>query len=141
MKTLVIDASVAAKLLFTEPGTDAAEAVLRLPKSRFIAPDLLPVELGSLIWKRYRRGEVQRERADAIFQRVNDLPIDLTPIPDLLDAAFELAMSTDRTIYDCLYIAAAISEDGVVITADERLVNGLARGPLASRVSLLAEFA
>jgi predicted nucleic acid-binding protein len=47
----------------------------------------------------------------------------------LLKPAFEIACQTDRTVYDCLYLALAIELGGKLVTADERLVNSLANGP------------
>ena len=35
-------------------------------------------------------------------------------------------MATERSVYDCLYIALAIRYDAEMITADERLANSVA---------------
>jgi predicted nucleic acid-binding protein len=44
----------------------------------------------------------------------------------LLDNAFTIAATFDRTVYDGLYIAVAAESGAAVITADELLVNSLA---------------
>lgn len=139
--TFVIDASVAGKLLFEEPGTAAAEAVFRVAGARFIAPSLLPVELASIVWKRHRRGELDRVSALAVFEQIRSIPVELVEQEDLLAGAFEIAVETDRTVYDCLYLAAAIAEAGVLVTADDRLVNALKGGPLGGRIRSLGSFA
>ena len=58
--TIIVDASVAAKWLFQEPETDKARALLgevRTGKLSMLAPELLPVEVASSLWKRvYRQG-------------------------------------------------------------------------------------
>ena len=43
--------------------------------------------------------------------------------------AIEVALATGRTVYDSLYIALAMNEGCRFVTADERLVNGLASTP------------
>ena len=52
----------------------------------------------------------------------------------LLDAAFEIALTTRRTVYDCLYIALAERLDCVAVTADAKLYNATPGGPYAARV-------
>jgi predicted nucleic acid-binding protein len=44
----------------------------------------------------------------------------------LLPEAVEIALSHDRSVYDCLYIALAIQFKTEMITADERLANAVA---------------
>jgi len=51
-----------------------------------------------------------------------------TSIPNrsLLDIAFAIATAFDRTVYDSLYVALAISAKSQFVTADEKLANALA---------------
>ena len=141
MSTFIIDASVAAKLLFEEPGTAHAEAVFRQEGGRFVAPSLLPVELASIVWKRRRRGEIDARHAAAVFAEIEGVPVELLDQGELLAAAFELAVELDRTVYDCLYVATAVAEDGELVTADERLVNAVRAGPVGRYVRGLSSFA
>lgn len=55
----------------------------------------------------------------------------------LIAPAFTLAAQTQRTVYDCLYLALAIQLGGVMVTADDRLVNSLSATPLASNIMRL----
>jgi hypothetical protein len=50
----------------------------------------------------------------------------------LLEAAFEIATRTGRTVYDSLYVALAVQSGCRLITADERLYNTLEGGPLGA---------
>jgi predicted nucleic acid-binding protein len=43
----------------------------------------------------------------------------------LLEQALQIAMACDRSFYDSLYVAVAVSAKAELITADERLVNAL----------------
>jgi predicted nucleic acid-binding protein len=45
---------------------------------------------------------------------------------DLLPEAFAIATAFDRTVYDSIYVALAITSKSRLVTADERLANALA---------------
>lgn len=134
MTALVVDASVAAKLLFEEDGSAEAEAALSAPGASFLAPDLLVCEVGSVIWKRARRGEISTAQASELFDRFLMLPVELRSARDVAPEALVVAMTLDRSVYDCMYLALAIAVDGVMLTSDARLVNALAASPLAGHV-------
>ncbi len=67
------------------------------------------------------------------------MPIEDFPLRPLTSLATELAIETDRTIYDCLYVALAIEQKCQFLTADERLVNALGKSPVAEHVRLLSD--
>ena len=62
------------------------------------------------------------------------LPVTRCPDSPLLAAAFDLAERTDRTVYDCVYLALAVQLGGRMVTADQRLHNTPAGTPWASHV-------
>lgn len=139
MKALVPDASVVAKLLFEEEGSDRAEAALSGPGTALLAPDLLLAEVAGVIWKRARRGELTEQQARESLERLLALPVELAPTRDLVADALDLALATDRTVYDCLYLALAIASDAKLLTADERLVNALRPTTAAQHVQWLKD--
>jgi predicted nucleic acid-binding protein len=104
------------------------------------APDFLEVELAAIVWKKVRRGDMTRLVADGILA---DLPalglISFQPKRPLVAPAFDLADRTGRTVYDCLYLALAVQLGGVMVTADEKLVNSLAGTPWAASVMRLQD--
>lgn len=130
MTACVIDASTVAAALFEEEHADRARWLLT-GKQPLQAPDLIFVELASVIWKRHRRGEIDTDGAQYVLAGALRLPLRTTSSTDLVVPALELALSTGRTVYDCLYLALAMRSDVPVITADKRLVNALADTPLA----------
>jgi predicted nucleic acid-binding protein len=133
---LVIDASVAVKWLLTE--THSAESLELLKSSPLLhVPDLLFPEVGNILWKCVRRGDISTENAQELVQWLLLLPLQVHPSSSLLPVALEIACRYDRSVYDSLYLALAIREGCAVVTADERLVNALSATPIASSLLLL----
>ncbi|TVQ33126.1 MAG: PIN domain-containing protein [Phycisphaeraceae bacterium] len=145
MSRLVVDASVVAKLYFPETLSDRAESVLlartrgRVRRPTLLAPDLLYAELANVVWKRRRRGDIDMEEARSVIDEALALPIVAFPSVELSARALELAMETDRSVYDCLYLAVAIAERATLVTADERFANALQDGPFAGRVRWIGQ--
>ena len=120
---LVVDASVAVKWLFDEPDSDRAETLLEAAQSKrikLIAPDILTAEIANTLWKRMRRGDLDRQatlEAGNYFRSICPL---LHPIESLWRPALRLAIDRDHPVYDCLYLALAEELPGDLMTADER---------------------
>ena len=135
----VVDASVAIKWYFRERSADAAARVLAegIDGARqLLAPDWIVAELASVLRKKVHREECSGEQAQAILEAFDtDAPRLLESVP-LAPRALELALRLDETVYDCLYLAAAIEGEASLVTADARLARA-ARGVLAA-VELLA---
>lgn len=132
MTTLVVDASVAAKWFVPSKNEPHADTAARLLKRyvngdiRFIVPDLFWAELGNIFWKAVRQGRWQRSRAEEAIRLVQTRSLPSIPAKALLQEAFQISTSFDRSVYDCLYVALAIASKSTLITADERLANALA---------------
>jgi len=121
---LVLDASVAVKWLVKEPGSEEAQALLelcRLGKYAPIAPDLLLVEVGSVLSKRVRQGSMKASQAEFQFARFNRIRPVLKPLLNLAGQAFRLALVHQHSIYDSLYVALALEAQCDLVTADEKL--------------------
>ena len=78
------------------------------------------LEIANILWKKVRRAEITRADADQILAQLPALPITRHPEGPVLPAAFDLADRTDRTVYDCLYLALAVQLGGRMVTADQR---------------------
>jgi predicted nucleic acid-binding protein len=138
MKATVIDASTVAAALFRETNCGAADAILA-SGVELHAPDLVYVEVANVIWKRYRRRQIDDTEAIDLLSYALALPLEITPSPQLAEAALKLAMHTGRTAYDCLYVALAVQLSTAVISNDRRLVNALSGGPLKNHVIWLGQ--
>lgn len=140
MKLYVVDASVAAKWFFPEQHTEPALRLLD-QATALHAPDILFVEVDSVICKRIRRREINPRAGHEIRAAIRQFPIQVHDSQELLDLAFELALSTQRAICDCLYLALATMLDTYLVTADRRLFDGLKTGSFAKHVQWVAEIA
>ena len=138
MKRFVIDASVLVKLFFEEEHSDAS-AVFVKQASELLAPDLIWVEAGSVVWKRLRRGEISSEDAAGLFEAMLRVPISISPGFDLASPALALASQTGSTVYDCLYLALALREDLTLLTGDRRLCSNLIGSPVAKHVRFVGD--
>src|SRR5437868_3288697 len=89
------------------------------------------LEIANTLWKKVRRAEITRADADLILGQLPALPVARHPESTLLASAFDLANRTQRTVYDCLYLALAVQLGGRMVMADQRLYNSLSGTPWA----------
>lgn len=132
MSTCIIDASVAAKWLLPSAGEPLAEEALELLRDyvegrlRMIVPDLFWAELGNILWKAVRLRRIPDSTATKALQVMVGRNLPTVSSRVLLDDAFAIARTFDRTLYDALYLALAVQSKCPCITADERLARALA---------------
>lgn len=132
MNACVIDASVAAKWLLPAAGEPLAEEALELLQEhvqgrlRMSVPDIFWAELGNILWKAARMRRLPENAAEKALQLTMSRRFPTVSSYSLLDDAFAIANAFDRTVYDSLYVAAAVRLNCPVITADERLAVALA---------------
>lgn len=129
--SLVIDASVAAKWVIDEEGSDHANALRSEPA--MIAPALIAIEIGSALWKGVQRNRIKRADAE-LAMRLVLLPFEaLVAVEDLYEAALRLALDLRHSIYDCFYIALAQRERAELATADEKMAAAAKRAKVKVR--------
>lgn len=132
MSLFVIDASVAAKWFFpgqNETLVDEAFSLLtRYVEGtvRFVVPDLFWAEFANILWKAARQGRCSKAVAEQAVATMKGRNLPTVPTRALVDQAFSIAVTFDRTVYDSLYVAVAVLSKAQFVTADERLANALA---------------
>jgi predicted nucleic acid-binding protein len=136
---LVVDASVAAKWLIEEDGSDAALALLERDEP-LIAPSLILLEVASVLWKRCRAGGISAAEGRSALAALEGYFAELVPDQDLVGSAFTIALDLDHPIYDCLYVALAAARDCRLVTADARLLGRLVKSPHRDRVMPLGDW-
>jgi len=133
MSVLVVDTSVAVKRFIEEEHAEAALSVLD-EGNELHAPDFLLLETDNVFLKWVRCGSITLAEASKLRAALRRYPIRMHALGVLIGPAFEIAGQTGRTVYDALYVALAALVDAQVVTADRRLHDGLATGPLAEYV-------
>jgi predicted nucleic acid-binding protein len=121
--SVVIDASVVVKFFVRESHSELAFKLLN-SQENLVAPDHFLGEVGEVLLRRLRAGEIepQQLRIAATFIAGTIEPIAIAP---LFELAATVAVEASISFYDALYIAAAVREGTVAITADERLLRRL----------------
>lgn len=125
MTRYVVDASVAVKWFIPEPLSDAAGR-LQQPGLRLSVPAFFWLEIGNVLVKKIRRGELTREEGDYVLKELRHLPLQRHADERLFRPAYTLALQTQRSLYDCLYLALAEVIDGRMVTADRKFYSALA---------------
>ena len=133
MSRFVVDASVAVKWLVPESHSDAARRILN-PNNELLAPDLIWAEIGNVIWKKWRRGEVPGHAAGDLLQDFHRCPMQTFASRALMSAAWSIAERYERSFYDSLYLALAVRAECPLVTADLKLYNRLKTGFFAERL-------
>ncbi len=125
---LVVDSSVVVKWLLPEPDSETAAKVLDLYQegtASFLVPDLMYAEVGNVLWKRWRKENIEIEDFYQAIAVLLELNFDLRPTADLLPHALQVATRYGRTVYDSLYLALSQKESAPFVTADKRLFNAV----------------
>ena len=128
MTKLVVDASVVIKWFFREALSVEARPILddyQAGTLSLAAPDLINAEVGNIVWKKQRFQGLVSADARAVIDGFRNLAIAFIPTAELLEDAYNLAVTHQRTVYDSLYLALSIREACQFVTADERLVNAV----------------
>lgn len=136
--TVIIDASVALKWVLDEDESDAAE---RLQLEETLAtPDFLIVECANVLRTKARRGQLSPADARGALAAIRAAPIQLFMASEYAVAAQVLALEIDQTVYDCLYLAVALAQRAILVTADRVFAEAVTRhGAHAHAVRLLGQ--
>lgn len=124
----VLDSSVALKWVLAE--AESAKAIRLRDEYRngihqLLAPDIFASEIANGLVSAERQRRIRAGEA-AIF--LNDV-LSAAPVlhnsSPLLIRAMEIALSTKKAVYDCLYLALAEAEGCEFVTADYQFARGL----------------
>lgn len=133
----VVDASVALKWVVIEDGREDARQLL-LTDDELIAPEFLVVEVANALRTKIARGQFAPDSGAAALEAVQTAIGRFVPDRSLVAGAFSLATRLQHSVYDCLYLACALSQDATMITADARFVDKLASHPERRSVQALS---
>jgi len=123
-----VDASVALKWVLPEPGSEAA--IELLSQDALAAPDLFFVECANVLWSKVRRGQITATEAQSAFAAIEATPIRGLSVRLHAAAALAIAAELQQSAYDSLYLAAAIAEHAILVTADELFAKAVRAHPV-----------
>jgi predicted nucleic acid-binding protein len=128
VEKVVVDCGVSVKWYVAEPHAAEARRVLhdyRAGVISLLAPDLIFAEFGNVIWKKQRFQGLAAADAEEIVAGFQQLGLVIVPSSVLLEEAYRLAITHQRTVYDALYLALSVRESCRFVTSDEKLVNAV----------------
>jgi predicted nucleic acid-binding protein len=117
---LVVDASVLAPVV-ADAGSDGRRFRERLRGETVVGPDLLRVEVSSVLWRHASHGSLTPQQADAAIADLLAFPVTVYPTGPLLRRVWELRQNV--TAYDACYVALAEAVGYPLVTADRRLAS------------------
>ena len=115
---LVVDASVLATAL-ADDGTDGDIARGRLRGQELAAPELIDLEVVSVLRRQLSVGRLDARRAGLALDDLLELPIRRVSHRALLRRCWQLR--DNLSVYDAAYVALAEALDAPLLTADARL--------------------
>lgn len=121
---IVVDASVLVVAL-ADDGEDGDRVRRRLRGETLTAPEIVDLEILSVLRRSMTRGALNSRRADQALHDLLTLPLQRAPHLGLLARCWELR--ANLTSYDAAYVALAEVLDTTLVTADARL--GRSSGP------------
>lgn len=113
---IVVDASIAIKWVLAEADSDVAIGLIE--SDLLIAPDLFFVECANVLRTKVRRNRLSEEQAVAALLSIEATPIRSVAGRPHVRAAQRLSFELDQSAYDSLYLAIALAERAVFVTAD-----------------------
>lgn len=115
---IVVDASVLAVAL-GDDGPDGAVARTALVEETLVAPELIDLEVLSVLRRQVKSASMTVARAERALSSLADLPMRRASHRPLLQRCWELRQTV--TAYDAAYVALAEAFGIALVTADARL--------------------
>lgn len=128
----VVDACIALKWFVEESDSDGAKRLISKTNT-LVVPDLIMPEVCNAAFRKVRVGEMTE--------------VQLYAVPVLLPQAIQLLVSTEmlaaqalgiartlqHSVYDCFYLALAVTENTLMVTTDDKLLTKVEGTPWAQR--------
>ncbi len=124
---LVVDASVVVVAL-ADDGRDGDQLRARLRGERLAAPELVDLEVASVLRRQVRAAAIDTRRAELALADLAAMPLQRAPHSPLVARCWSLR--DNLTTYDAAYVALAEALQADLLTGDSRLAK--APGPRCS---------
>lgn len=133
MNRYIVDASAGIKWFVPETHELAALRLLE-QGAELHAPDLIYAEIGNILWKKWRKGEIDSEDIACLISDFKAVRITVHRTEELMENAWKIARQYRRSFYDSLYLALAKHTGSKMVTADLKLYNALKETSLKKHV-------
>ena len=138
MSCYVVDACVAMKWYLPEEHSASALLIVN-SRNDLHVPDFFLIETDNILCKQIRRGLIASSQGDRFRRLLGVVPLKVHEVREFRGEAFDIAVRTGRSFYDCLYLTLAVRLGGQMVTADRRLYDGLARGAFGKYLVWIAD--
>lgn len=131
VEIVCLDAGVWVKSLVAEEGSDRAIRLVEeaTSGSRIVAPAFCWAEVGSVLRRKARRGEISAEEGTEAWADFQVMRVEYIDLPAVRDRTWSLADRYGQpTLYDTAYLACTESVEGLsrgFWTADDALIAAL----------------
>jgi predicted nucleic acid-binding protein len=120
VRAIVVDASTAVR--WYAPEAESAVATRLLEGGwRLTAPDFMAAEAANAWWKKVRRGEMTRGQMEEAVAALFQIGIEWVALKEVMPRAARLALELRHPVYDCVYLATALSRGSALAAVDRRL--------------------
>ena len=120
---MVIDTMVFVyALLRVESKYEQALAVLA-EAEQIIVPDSFFAELGNVVWQWIVFRQLPINIGLDVLHDAEELVTKVIPVTSVLDAALKLSVEKNHSLYDTVFVAAAVQEQVQVITFDRKFAD------------------
>jgi predicted nucleic acid-binding protein len=127
---IVLDASVAVKWYVKEKGSEEADKLL-VGEQRPVAPELIRTEVVAALCNQQRLYGKPKEQIALLCQRwtsdLQEMSIRLFDQTPVMEQAWNIALSYQHAVYDCIYLALAEHLGARLVTADDTFVKKVGR--------------
>lgn len=135
---MIIDANIGLKWVLDQADSEKAGALA--DRGDLSVPSHFYFEIATVLTRLSRQKVIARTLVRPSLETIRAVAMRVFPFEQVLDEAVALSLRLHAATSDCLYLALALAEDEVLVTADVRFKNAVSRDPdLAGRVRLLRE--
>jgi hypothetical protein len=118
---IIVDTSLALQWVLPEEDSRRADGYLQR-KLMIVSPDVLMVEVANVLAKKVRADNLIIEEAHEALSIVRSSVSQLMPTEPLVRRAMELSANLSHPVYDCVFLACAEAQGGLLATRDAPFV-------------------
>jgi len=122
MANYIVDASVIMNYLILDEHTENAQAFFDsiTEVDNLLVPEFCLLECANVLWKHVRFHDMPQIIAENLVSDIFGLPLELSSIKPVLQAALQIGLRNELALYDSVYIAFALRTNTTLLTVDQK---------------------